>query len=124
MTKKITKLAVKCGSLVGAALMPFISKAAELNMGLGEIESEIALPTADVRTVITRIINVAMGFLGIVAVLIVLWGGFTWMTAGGDEGKVDEAKKVITAGVIGLIIVVLSYAIARFVVLSLVNVAA
>ena len=124
MTKKISNLLVKGGALVGAALSPFIAKAAELNLGLGEVEREIALPTGDVRVVISRIINVAMGFLGIVAVLIILWGGFTWMTAGGDEAKVEDAKKIITAGIIGLIIVVLSYAIARFVVTSLVNVAA
>lgn len=104
--------------------MPFIAKAAELNLGLGEVEREIALPTGDIRTVIARIINVAMGFLGIIAVLIILWGGFTWMTAGGAEDKVEEAKKIITAGIIGLIIVVTSYAIARFVVTSLINVSA
>ncbi|MBI2002991.1 MAG: hypothetical protein HYS76_00170 [Candidatus Wildermuthbacteria bacterium] len=110
---------VKIGAGIGAALMPLVSKAAELNLGLEEVQREIALPTADVRVVITRIINVAMGFLGIVAVLIILWGGFTWMTAGGNEEKVGEAKKIITAGVIGLIIVVTSYAIASFVVRSL-----
>lgn len=114
----------KTGAAIGTALMPFIAKAAELNLGLGEVEREIALPTGDVRSVIARIINVAMGFLGIVAVLIILWGGFTWMTAGGAEDKVEEAKKIITAGIIGLIIVVTSYAIARFVVTSLVNVSA
>lgn len=124
MTKKITVLVAKGGALIGAALMPFITKAAELNLGLGEVEREIALPTGDIRTVIARIINVAMGFLGIIAVLIILWGGFTWMTAGGAEDKVEEAKKIITAGIIGLIIVVTSYAIARFVVTSLINVSA
>jgi len=123
MTKKLTNLLVKGGMAVGAILTPFIAKAEALNLGLNEVQNTIALPTGDVRVVIARIINVAMGFLGIIAVLIILWGGFTWMTAGGDEGKVDEAKKIITAGVIGLIIVILSYAIARFVVTSLVNVA-
>lgn len=113
----------KIGAIISAAFMPLITKAAELNLGLSEVESEIALPTSDIRVVITRIINVAMGFLGIVAVLIILWGGFTWMTAGGNEEKVGEAKKIITAGIIGLIIVISSYAIARFVVQSLVNVA-
>jgi Zn-dependent protease with chaperone function len=113
----------KIGAIISAAFMPLITKAAELNLGLEEVEREIALPSEDIRVVITRIINVAMGFLGIVAVLIILWGGFTWMTAGGNEEKVGEAKKIITAGIIGLIIVISSYAIARFVVQSLVNVA-
>ena len=113
----------KIGAIISAAFLPLITKAAELNLGLSEVENEIALPTSDIRIVITRIINVAMGFLGIVAVLIILWGGFTWMTAGGSEEKVGEAKKIITAGVVGLIIVITSFAIASFVVKSLVNVA-
>lgn len=113
----------KIGAIISAAFLPLITKAAELNLGLSEVAGEIALPSADVRVVITRIINVAMGFLGIVAVLIILWGGFTWMTAGGNEDKVAEAKKIITAGIIGLIIVITSFAIASFVVQSLVNVA-
>ena len=81
----------------------------------------IGLGTRDVRVTIARIINVALGMLGIVAVVIVLSGGFKWMVAGGDEGKVDEAKKLITAGVIGLAIILSAYAIASFVISSLIQ---
>jgi hypothetical protein len=51
----------------------------------------------DPRDVVTRIINIALGFLGIIAVVIVLLGGFKWMTAGGNEDKVEEAKKILGA---------------------------
>jgi hypothetical protein len=54
------------------------------------------------------------------AVLIVLYGGFKWMTAQGDTKAVDEAKKVLIAGIIGLVIIVSAYAIATFVINSLV----
>jgi hypothetical protein len=54
-----------------------------------------------------------------VAVVIILLGGFKWMTAGGNEDKVGEAKKLITAGIIGLVIIVASFAIASFVLNSL-----
>jgi Zn-dependent protease with chaperone function len=83
--------------------------------------NNIGLGTRDVRVTISRIINVALGLLGIVAVVIVLSGGFKWMVAGGDEGKVDEAKKLITAGVIGLAIILSAYAIAQFVITSLIE---
>lgn len=41
-----------------------------------------------------------------------LIGGLTWITAGGDQGKVDDAKKKMTGAAIGLIIIGLSYSIA------------
>ena len=79
------------------------------------------LGSTDIRTTIARIIRVAMGLLGIVAVVIILIGGFTWMTAGGNEEKVGEAKKWIFAGIIGLAIILSAYALANFVINSLVN---
>ena len=72
-----------------------------------------------VQVTIARIINVALGLLGIIAVVIILIGGFKWMTAGGNETGAEEAKKIITSGVIGLAIILSAYAIARFVLGSL-----
>ncbi len=68
---------------------------------------------------VTSIINVALGLLGIVAVVIILVAGFKWMTAGGNEEQVAEAKKRISQGVIGLAIILASYAIANFVISEL-----
>ena len=75
----------------------------------------------DVRVTIAKIIRVAMGLLGIVAVVIILIGGFTWMTAGGNDEKIAEAKKWIFAGIIGLAIILSAYAISNFVIDRLVN---
>lgn len=82
--------------------------------------ASIGLGTRDVRETIASIIRVAMGLLGIVAVGIILIGGFTWMTAGGNEDKVGEAKKWIFAGVIGLAIILSAYALANFIITQLV----
>ena len=62
-----------------------------------------------------------MGLLGIVAVVIILIGGFTWMTAGGNDEKVGEAKKWIFAGIIGLAIILSAYALSSFVIKSLID---
>jgi hypothetical protein len=70
---------------------------------------------SDPRDIAARVINVLMGFLGIVAVVIILFGGFRWMTAAGNDDKIDEAKKILAAGVIGLIIVLSAWALAMFV---------
>lgn len=85
----------------------------ELGLRYGE---RTGLGSKDVRETIAEIIKVAMGLLGIVAVVIILIGGFTWMTAGGNEDKVAEAKKWIFSGVIGLAIILSAYALASFVI--------
>ena len=79
------------------------------------------LTHTDIRVTIARIIQTAMGLLGIIAVLIVLYGGFKWMTAAGNEESVAEAKKILIAGVIGLVIIVSAYALASFIISSLVS---
>jgi hypothetical protein len=75
--------------------------------------------TTDIRDVIINLVNVLLGFLGIIAVIIILWGGFLWLTAGGNEDQVGKARSTIIAGIIGLAIIIASFAIARFVIVSL-----
>lgn len=81
---------------------------------------EAGLGTADLIDTISSIIRIALGFLGVIAVVIILLGGFKWMTSGGADTKVAEAKKLIFAGIIGLVIVLSAYAIATFVINSIV----
>lgn len=83
------------------------------------IQIETGLGERDPRDIAASVIKIILGFLGIVAVIIILLGGFKWMTAGGNEDKVGEAKKLITAGVIGLVIIIAAFAIATFVLNSL-----
>lgn len=97
-----------------AQLDPFGGRVTEMNTALG-------LGNQDPRQTAAAVINVLMGFLGIIAVVIILIGGFKWMTAGGDEGKVDEAKKLMTAGVIGLAIVLAAWGVTMFVLQALLS---
>jgi len=94
---------------------------AQFDPGLNQVSTGLnnSLSQTDPRTVIGRIINMALGFLGVLAVGIVLLGGFKWMTAGGNEEKTGEAKKLLGAGVIGLVIILSSWAIANFIINSL-----
>ena len=77
------------------------------------------LSSQDIKTTIGNIIQIVLGFLGILTVLIILYGGFQWMTSGGNEDKISGAKKMISSGVIGLVIILAAYAIAGFIVNSL-----
>jgi len=49
----------------------------------------------------------------------IIYGGFLWMSSGGDTEKISKAKNTITNGIIGLVIVVLAYTIANFVIKAL-----
>ena len=86
--------------------------------GVGQVPcvSDLGLGSTSLSALVTNIISLILGFLGILAVLIVLWGGFIWMTAGGEQDKVDKAKKLIISGIIGLVIIFAAYAIATFVI--------
>ncbi|MFA6307813.1 MAG: Ig-like domain-containing protein [Patescibacteria group bacterium] len=77
--------------------------------------SGVNLGTRDLKETIASVVNIFLGFLGILATLIILYGGFIWMTSRGNAEKVDKAKRIIINGVIGLAIVLSSYAIARFI---------
>lgn len=77
--------------------------------------TSIGLGTADLKDTVVNIINWVLGLLGIVAVIMILWGGFTWLTAAGNEEKVEKAREVISAAVIGLVIILLAWAIVNYV---------
>ena len=86
----------------------------ETDFGITKIENSIPLGTGDFTLTITRLINVVLGLLGVVAVVIILVAGFKWMTAGGNDEKVGEARKMLFAGIIGLAIILSAWAIAKF----------
>ena len=70
----------------------------------------------DPRLVVARIINVALGILGTIAVVLIVYAGFLWMTAGGNDEQAGKAKSIIFASIIGLVIILSAYAISIFVV--------
>ena len=78
--------------------------------------ANIGLGDRPLKESINSIIQILLGFLGILAVIIILWGGFMWMTAAGDESKVDKAKKLIISGIVGIVIILAAYIIANFVI--------
>ena len=118
MKRFATTLATAAGLL--AAMPVFAQLSQTVNTGLS-YATIVGWGTQDLRSTIMLVINIIMGFLGIIAVIIVLYGGFKWMTAAGNEEQVAEAKKMIIAGIFGLAIILAAYAIASFVVSSLVN---
>ncbi|MFC1787620.1 Mbov_0395 family pilin-like conjugal transfer protein [Patescibacteria group bacterium] len=79
--------------------------------GTGGIQTETELPI-----LIGRLINAFLGVLGIIFVILVIYAGYLYMTASGDDEKVKKAKKLLGQAVIGLVIIVAAYAIATYVI--------
>jgi hypothetical protein len=75
----------------------------------------------DVRMIVVDIIKIVLGFLGIIATVIILYAGFKWMTAAGNEENITSAKNMLIAGIIGLAIILSAYAIAAFTISYLVG---
>lgn len=76
---------------------------------------ESGLSDDDPRIIVGRIIQVALGLLGITAVVLIIYGGFMIMTSGGNDEKISKGKNILITSVIGLGIILAAYSITTFV---------
>jgi len=65
---------------------------------------------------IAVLIKVVMSLIGILLILLIIYSGFLWMTAGGNSEQIEKAKSTLTHSVIGIFIIFIAFALARFVV--------
>lgn len=82
----------------------------------------LGLGTSDLKNTVVNILKLVLSLLGLIAVTLIIYGGVIWTTAAGNEQRVEKAKQIITAAVIGLIVIILSWAIVIFVVQTTSNV--
>lgn len=73
------------------------------------------LENSNLLQTIGILINIFLGLLGVIFLIILLYAGFLWMTAGGSAEQVEKAKKFMINAVIGLIIMLAAYAITQFI---------
>ncbi len=69
----------------------------------------------DIGVLISKIIRIVLGFLGIIFLILTIIGGFRWMTSGGNEEAVKKAQGSIKTAIIGLVIVLAAYSITYFI---------
>jgi uncharacterized membrane protein YeaQ/YmgE (transglycosylase-associated protein family) len=67
-------------------------------------------------TLIGVISNVIFGLVGSIAVLYLILGGISYITSQGDQKKIEGAKNTILYAIIGIVVVIASYALASFVI--------
>lgn len=125
MSKKVKKLIFLACLLIAVFLAVNFSLAATDVWG-GDtngtnFQTTTTLGGADLRVTIARIIRIFLGFLGIIAVGLIIYAGFVWMTAGGEAQKIEKAKKILIGAVIGLALCLASFAIASFILNNLIG---
>jgi len=69
------------------------------------------ISTTDLASIIINVTNWVLGFITLVAVLMLIWGGVQYLTAAGDDAAVEKAKHTITYAILGLIVVGIAYAV-------------
>lgn len=84
----------------------------EASDGLGKVNPGAE---TDLNGLIATIINMVFGLIGIIAVIMIIIGGVNYTLSQGDSTKVQKAKNTILYGVIGLVVVLLAFAIVNFV---------
>lgn len=97
-----------------AAVLVAPEAAAQLIDPARDLPSNIANATnaqGSIRELIVTMINWALGFLGLIAVIAVIVGGYYYLLSGGDEGQAGKGRKIIIYAIIGIVIILLSFAI-------------
>ena len=94
-----------------------ITNGANQSGGLDDVATNVygAQKTTELEDMIVFVINAILGLLGIIFLVLTLYAGFLWMTAAGNDEQVTKAKSILTAAIIGVVIIVAAYAITNFV---------
>lgn len=108
--RKIILALVSCFAI--SFLLPVIAQAQNLTL------ESVSGPFGSVSLAgfIAGLIRVFLGVVGVILMVIFMYAGFTWTTAGGDPAKIDKAKKIMAGALIGLILTVSAFGIASFLV--------
>ena len=99
------------GALTLVSAFP-VASAALINPGDSpSVITEATGGEGSIRRLVLKIVNFFLGFLGILAVIMVIYGGVTYVTAAGQDEAIQNAKKIILYSIVGIIIILLSFAI-------------
>lgn len=110
--------------MVSALLLSKFGISAAFAQGLGESSNPIPVLNESTggqtsfKALAVNIVNYFLYFLGFVATVMIIYGGAQYVTAAGAQEKVDNAKKIITYAIIGMIVILLSYTIVNTVLQS------
>ncbi len=115
-----TLLAVVVLGIVSSLAAPTIALAAD-----PAASSEVTLPNpitcADATCLISQVIRYILGTIAVIATLMFVWGGYMMLTSGGNADQVKKAKETLAWAAIGIIVILLSWVVIKFVLAGLVG---
>jgi len=125
MSKKITitLFAITTLMILTSVFAPTVL-AIDITNKLGNVGDSAGYPKNSANSLpqtIGLIIKGLLSLLGVIFMCYIIYGGYLWMTAGGNEENITKAKAIIKGSIIGLIIVLGAYAITEFVVGAIVE---
>jgi len=108
--KKLTKVT----GLLGFALLvlPIFSFAA-VSQGGWQVPNVPGLSTRSVSEILLTFIDWAIKIIGLLGVIIFIYGGFTYLTAQGESSSLEKAKRIIIYGIVGIAVAVLGLVVVR-----------
>lgn len=114
--KKFAKEALIVFGLTVVGLMlfqivPVFAQAGNIATDAPEFVSNVTGGQTSLRGLVLTIINFVLTFLGVLAVIMIIYGGMLYVTAGGAQEKVDKGKKILMYTVVGIVIIMLSFVI-------------
>jgi hypothetical protein len=119
---RFAKAALAIGSVLAVA-MPLAAQAEDATtFSIESIGPKVGLGNADLKKTVLNIIQLVLGLMTLIAVVLIIYAGFIWLTAAGEEENVAKAKRIISAAIVGLIIILLAWAIVIFVARTTANV--
>lgn len=95
---------------ISLLIIPFVASAQF------SVSGPSSLTDADLSVILSNIILYVIGFIGILGILFLVYGGVRYVTSGGNESDAEEAKKIITYAIWGLFICASAYAIVKTVI--------
>lgn len=95
---------------VAALAFPTLARA----LSIDNVGASIGLAAPDFSVLLVNLVNWILGLLGVIAVAMIILGGFQWLISGGNDESVAAAKKTIGNAVIGIIVVLLAWAVVHF----------
>jgi len=101
--------------IVSLFIVGFQADASKFHEGLMAVGGQASLTAADPAIFAANIVKTLLTLVGIVFVILIIYGGFIYMTSAGVEDKVKKSKKILTSAVIGIIIITSGYTITHFI---------
>jgi len=80
-----------------------------------------AFPGTDLNTIVDRVISFITGFVATLSIIFLVYGGIIYVTAGGDESRMETAKNTIIYAILGLFVAGVAYAATKLIINTIIN---